>query len=198
MALLKQHYTKAKLLCKSSPNALIISMFHIVSVVIMLTASQDIQCPRLGNQAFYLQKVIRNILVQEATPYHVNTIFTWLNATATITHVVKLDTATIQGWLLFKGSVYYTEASSVGLLFNYYNLIKLKRTREFHYVSALECCFNMHSYTRISCSHVSYMRQLHTSFVHALATHISCSLCSLNKYNLHSHGRHNVDMQLQL
>ena len=46
---------------------------------------------------------------------------------ATITHVVKLDVATIQGWLLFEGGVYYTEASSVWLLFNNYNSIKLKK-----------------------------------------------------------------------
>ena len=32
-----------------------------------------------------------------------HTIFTWLNAVATITPVVKLDAATIQGWLLFEG-----------------------------------------------------------------------------------------------
>ena len=35
------------------------------------------------------------------------TVFTWLNAMATITHVVKLDVATIKGWLLFKGGIYY-------------------------------------------------------------------------------------------
>ena len=45
---------------------------------------------------------------------------------ATITRVVKLDAATIQGRLLFEGSVYYTEASSMWLLFNNYNSIKLK------------------------------------------------------------------------
>ena len=57
-----------------------------------------------------------------ATTVHtyVCTIFTWLNAAAstTITHVVKLDAATIQGQLLFDGGVYCTEASSVQLLFN--------------------------------------------------------------------------------
>ena len=56
------------------------------------------------------------------------TIFTWLNTTATTTHVVKLDAATIQGKLLFKGGVYYTEASSVWLLFNNYNSIELSLT----------------------------------------------------------------------
>ena len=44
---------------------------------------------------------------------NVHTIFTWLNTEATIIHIVKLDAATIQGWLLFEGSIYYTEASSV-------------------------------------------------------------------------------------
>ena len=32
-----------------------------------------------------------------------HTVFTWLNVAATITHVVKLDVATIQGRLLFEG-----------------------------------------------------------------------------------------------
>ena len=59
-------------------------------------------------------------IAQPYLPY----LATWLNATATITHVVKLDAAmaTIQGRLLFKGGVYYIEASSVWLLFNYYEL----------------------------------------------------------------------------
>ena len=55
--------------------------------------------------------------------YIKHTVFTWLNAAATITIVVKLDAATIQGRLLFEGGVYYTEASSVRLLFNNYNSI---------------------------------------------------------------------------
>ena len=54
------------------------------------------------------------------------TIFTWLNATATVTHIVKLDAATIQGQLIFEGVVYYTEASSLQLLLNNYNSIELK------------------------------------------------------------------------
>ena len=53
------------------------------------------------------------------------TIFTWLNVTATISHV-KLDAATNQGRPLFKGGVYYTEAPSVRLLINNYNSIELK------------------------------------------------------------------------
>ena len=65
---------------------------------------------------------------------------------ATITNVAKLDAATIQGWLLFEGGIYYTEASSVQLLFNNYNSIEL-RTIEFNHVSVLERCFNMHSHT---------------------------------------------------
>ena len=44
--------------------------------------------------------------------------FTWVNAATTTTHVVRLDAAIIQGRLLFEGGVYYTEASSVWLLFN--------------------------------------------------------------------------------
>ena len=54
------------------------------------------------------------------------TVFTWLNAAATITHAVKSDAPTIQGWLLFDDGVYYTEASSMWLLFNNYNSIELK------------------------------------------------------------------------
>ena len=49
-----------------------------------------------------------------------HTVFTWLNAVATISHIVKLDVATIQGQQLFKSNVYYTEAPSVELLINYY------------------------------------------------------------------------------
>ena len=58
-----------------------------------------------------------------------HTVFTWLNAVATITHVVKLDAPTIQGRLLFEGGVYYTEAPSMRLLFNNYNSIELKNKR---------------------------------------------------------------------
>ena len=46
------------------------------------------------------------------------TVFTWLNAAATISNVLKLEAVTIQGWLLFEGDVYYTEAPSMQLLFN--------------------------------------------------------------------------------
>ena len=31
---------------------------------------------------------------------YVQTIFTWLNTMATVSHVLKLDAATIQGWCL--------------------------------------------------------------------------------------------------
>ena len=54
------------------------------------------------------------------------TVFTWLNATATISYVLKLVVATNQGQLLFEGDVYYTEAPSMRLLFNNYNSIELK------------------------------------------------------------------------
>ena len=37
-----------------------------------------------------------------------NTVFTWLNAAATIRHVLKIDAATIQRRSLFEGGVYYT------------------------------------------------------------------------------------------
>ena len=53
-------------------------------------------------------------------------VFTWLNTMDTISHGLKLDAATIQGWLLVEGGVYYTEAPSMWLLFNNYNLIELK------------------------------------------------------------------------
>ena len=36
---------------------------------------------------------------------HMNTVFTWLNAAAFISLVQKIDAATIQGRLLFKGGV---------------------------------------------------------------------------------------------
>ena len=54
------------------------------------------------------------------------TIFTWLNTTTTISYVLKLEAATIQGRPLFQGGVYYTEVASVRLLFNNYNSIELK------------------------------------------------------------------------
>ena len=38
----------------------------------------------------------------------VYTVFTSLNAAATISHVLRLDTTTIQGWPLFERGVYYT------------------------------------------------------------------------------------------
>ena len=34
------------------------------------------------------------------------TVFTWLNAVATINHLCKMTVATIQRWLLFKGGMY--------------------------------------------------------------------------------------------
>ena len=37
-----------------------------------------------------------------------HTVFTWLNAAATIRHVLKIDAATIQRRPLFEGGVYYT------------------------------------------------------------------------------------------
>ena len=37
-----------------------------------------------------------------------STVFTWLNAAATIRHVLKIDAATIQRRPLFEGGVYYT------------------------------------------------------------------------------------------
>ena len=37
-----------------------------------------------------------------------HTIFAWFNAMATISLVPKINLATIQGWLLFEGGVYYT------------------------------------------------------------------------------------------
>ena len=45
------------------------------------------------------------------------TIFTWLNAMATISHALKFNAAIIQRWLLFEGDVYYAEAPSMWLLF---------------------------------------------------------------------------------
>ena len=38
-----------------------------------------------------------------------NTVFTWLNAAATVSHVLKLDAATIRGQ-----HIYYTDAPSMG------------------------------------------------------------------------------------
>ena len=40
-----------------------------------------------------------------------HTVFTLLNAAATISPVTKIDAATIQGWLLLEGSVYCTKHS---------------------------------------------------------------------------------------
>ena len=67
-----------------------------------------------------------NIYIHTYVYIYIHIIFTWLNAVATITHIVKLDVATIQGRLLFESGIYYTEASSVQLLFNNYNSIELK------------------------------------------------------------------------
>ena len=65
---------------------------------------------------------------------------------ATFSHVLKLDAATIQGRLLFEGSVYYTEAP-----------IQSRRTSEFNYVSVLERFFQHAQLQALaSCSHVSY------------------------------------------
>jgi len=44
------------------------------------------------------------------------TIFTWLNTTATISPVTKIDVATIQGQLLLEGGVYCTKHYYVRLL----------------------------------------------------------------------------------
>ena len=45
-------------------------------------------------------------------------VLTWLNTTATISHVLNFDMATIQGWPLIEGDVYCTEAPSMWLLFS--------------------------------------------------------------------------------
>ena len=37
---------------------------------------------------------------------YIHNVFTWLNATVTISHLCKMTAAIIQGWLLFEGSVY--------------------------------------------------------------------------------------------
>ena len=47
-----------------------------------------------------------------------HTIFTWLNAVATIVPLLNFDVATIQEWPLIEGGVYCTEALSMRLLFN--------------------------------------------------------------------------------
>ena len=47
-----------------------------------------------------------------------NIVFTWLNATATISHLLNFDATTIQGQPLIEGSVYCIEAPSIWLLFN--------------------------------------------------------------------------------
>jgi len=44
------------------------------------------------------------------------TVFTWLNAAATISPVTKLDAATIQGRLLLEGGVYCTKHYYMRLL----------------------------------------------------------------------------------
>ena len=59
---------------------------------------------------------------QESLLLHLRT---WLKAVATISHVLKLNMATIQRWPLFEDGVYYTEAPNVWLLFNNYNMIEL-------------------------------------------------------------------------
>ena len=75
------------------------------------------------------------------------------------THVVKLDAATIQGQLLFDGCIYYTQASSMQLLFNNYNSVEL-RTSEFNYVGVLE-----------------HHAELHALVVHMLVICDSCTCC---------------------
>ena len=40
----------------------------------------------------------------------------WLNAAATISHVLNLNVATIQGWPLIKGNTYCTEAHSAAII----------------------------------------------------------------------------------
>ena len=47
-----------------------------------------------------------------------HTIFTWLNAAATISHLLNFTVATIQGRPLIEGGVYCTEALSVQQLFD--------------------------------------------------------------------------------
>ena len=55
------------------------------------------------------------VLHKESSSY---TVFTWLNAVATIVPLLNFDAATIQGRPLIEGGVYCTEALSVQLLFN--------------------------------------------------------------------------------
>ena len=45
---------------------------------------------------------------------YVHTVFTWLNTAATISHALKLDVATIWGWLLFEGGYYLRVATIQG------------------------------------------------------------------------------------
>ena len=47
-----------------------------------------------------------------------HTVFTWLNAAATIVPLLNFDVATIQEQPLIEGGVYCTEALSMRLLFN--------------------------------------------------------------------------------
>ena len=47
-----------------------------------------------------------------------HTVFTWLNAAATIVPLLNFDVATIQERPLIEGGVYCTEALSMWLLFN--------------------------------------------------------------------------------
>ena len=46
--------------------------------------------------------------------FKMDTVFTWLNATATISHVIIFDAATIQGRPLIEGGIYCTEHLACG------------------------------------------------------------------------------------
>ena len=66
---------------------------------------------------------------------------------ATISHVLNIDVATIQGRTLIEGGVYCTEAHSVWLLFNIASLIKLKTSQVNHVMLVcLISCFQKLKY----------------------------------------------------
>ena len=56
--------------------------------------------------------------LQDCLKFKVHTVFTWLNATATIIHALNFNVATIQGQPLIEGGIYCTEAPNVRLLFD--------------------------------------------------------------------------------
>ena len=70
----------------------------------------------IGIHSILLIKLIpvRNLLYKDKNNHFsvchskIPTVFTWLNAAATIRHVLKIDAATIQRRPLFEGGVYYT------------------------------------------------------------------------------------------